>query len=168
MMPPIMASISRKSSYEVPIIIFRCYIMGDEPIIIEQFFYGFEGVIMGSIMGSQNIMGSDYGRNISDGCHSISLDSLFQKTPIINPKNPFSQEMHLKIQLSNRGLKLSNSKPRCRVSALHLFVKWIPPLAFCFPHLLIPRLTPVSPHHYTVHGTTAPEARQQHRATEFH
>jgi hypothetical protein len=53
-----MASISRKSSYKVPMIIFRCYIMGDEPIIIEQFSYGFEGVIMGSIMGSQNIMGS--------------------------------------------------------------------------------------------------------------
>ncbi len=61
-----MASISRKSSYKFPIIIFRGYIMGDEPIIIEQFFYGFEGVIMGSIMGSQNIMGSDYGSNISD------------------------------------------------------------------------------------------------------
>jgi hypothetical protein len=28
-------------------------------------FYGLEGVIMGSIMGSQNIMGSDYGSNIS-------------------------------------------------------------------------------------------------------
>ncbi len=41
--------------------------MGDEPIIIEQFFYGFEGVIMGSIMGSQNIMGPDYGSNISAG-----------------------------------------------------------------------------------------------------
>jgi hypothetical protein len=28
------------------------------------------------------------------------------------PKNePFSQKMHLKIPLSNRGLKLSNSKP---------------------------------------------------------
>jgi hypothetical protein len=39
--------------------------MGDEPIIIEQFFYGFKGVIMGLIMGSQNIMGSDYGSNIS-------------------------------------------------------------------------------------------------------
>jgi hypothetical protein len=39
--------------------------MRDEPIIIEQFFYGFEVVIMGSIMGSQNIMGSDYGSNIS-------------------------------------------------------------------------------------------------------
>ncbi len=39
--------------------------MGDEPIIIEQFFYEFEGVIMGLIMGSQNILGSDYGSNIS-------------------------------------------------------------------------------------------------------
>jgi hypothetical protein len=29
-------------------------------------FYGFEGVILGSIMGSQNIMGSDYESNISD------------------------------------------------------------------------------------------------------
>jgi hypothetical protein len=66
MMPSIMASISKESSTKVPIIIFRCYIMRDEPIIIEQFFYGLEGVIMGSIMGSQNIMGSDYGSNISD------------------------------------------------------------------------------------------------------
>jgi hypothetical protein len=46
-------------------IIFRCYIMGDKPIKIEQFFKGFKGVIMGSIMGSQNIMCSDYGSNIS-------------------------------------------------------------------------------------------------------
>jgi hypothetical protein len=28
-------------------------------------FYGFEGVIMGLIKGSQNIMGLDYGSNIS-------------------------------------------------------------------------------------------------------
>jgi hypothetical protein len=41
--------------------------MGKKPIIIEQFsfFMGLRGVIMGSIMGSQNIMGSDYGSNIS-------------------------------------------------------------------------------------------------------
>jgi hypothetical protein len=45
MMPPIMASISRKSSYRVPIIIFRCYIMGDDPIIIEQFFMGSRGLL---------------------------------------------------------------------------------------------------------------------------
>jgi hypothetical protein len=61
-----MASISRKSSNKVPIIIFRCYIMGDKPIIIEQFFMGSRGLYMGSIMGSQNIMGLDYGSNISD------------------------------------------------------------------------------------------------------
>ncbi len=60
-----MASISRKSSYRIPIIIFRCYLLGDTPIIIELFFYEFEGVNMGSIMGSQNIMGSDYESNIS-------------------------------------------------------------------------------------------------------
>ncbi len=66
MIRPIMASISRKSSYKVPPNIFRCYIMGDEPMIIEQFFNGFEGVITGLIMGSQKIMGSDYGSNISD------------------------------------------------------------------------------------------------------
>jgi hypothetical protein len=65
MMPPISASISRKSSYKVPIIISRCYVMGDEPIMIEPLFYGFEGVIMDSIMGCQNIMGSDYGINFS-------------------------------------------------------------------------------------------------------
>ncbi len=40
------------------------------------------------------------------------------------PKNePFSQEMHLKIPRLCRGLKFSNSKPGCRVSALHFFVK---------------------------------------------
>ncbi len=50
--------------------------------------------------------------------------SLLQKTPIITPKHePFSQEMHLKIPLLNRSLKLSNSKPGCRVSAQHVFVK---------------------------------------------
>jgi hypothetical protein len=48
--------------------------MGDEPIIIELFFYGFEVVITGSIMGSQNIMGSDYGSNISDAYSHGSLE----------------------------------------------------------------------------------------------
>ncbi len=36
-------------------------------------FYGFEGVIMGSIMGSQNIMGSDYGSNISVDRHFLDM-----------------------------------------------------------------------------------------------
>jgi hypothetical protein len=39
MMPEIMASISRKSAYKVPIIIFRFYLLGDEPIIIELFLW---------------------------------------------------------------------------------------------------------------------------------
>ncbi len=48
----------------------------------------------------------------------------FRKPQSSPPENePFSQEMHLKIPLLSRGFKLSNSKPRCRVSALHLFVK---------------------------------------------
>jgi hypothetical protein len=42
----------------------------------------------------------------------------------MTPKNePFSQEMHLKIILSSRGLKLPNSKSGYGVSALHFFVK---------------------------------------------
>ncbi len=60
--------------------------------------------------------------------------------------------MHLKIPLSSRGLKLSNCKPGCRVSALHFFVKQIPPMAFwhrahsdkCYFQLLIPGSTPAS------------------------
>ncbi len=49
-------------------------------------------------------------------------------------------------------MKLSNSKPGCRASALHFFVKWMPSMAFwhrahsdtCFLQLLTPGLTPVS------------------------
>ncbi len=60
--------------------------------------------------------------------------------------------MHLKIPLLNWGLKLSNSKPGCRVSALHFVVELISPMAFwhsalsykCSFQLLIPVLTPVS------------------------
>jgi hypothetical protein len=34
-------------------------------------FYGFEGVFRGFIMGSQNIMGSDYGSNISEKLQQV-------------------------------------------------------------------------------------------------
>jgi hypothetical protein len=55
----------------------------------------------------------------------------FRKSRPSPPKNErFSQEMNLKIPFLSRGLKLSNSKPGCRVSTLHFFVKWIPPTAF--------------------------------------
>ncbi len=59
-------------------------------------------------------------------CHEIGLDSRasFGKPRSSPSKNePLSQEMHLKIPLLSQGLKLSNSKPGCRVSALHFFVK---------------------------------------------
>jgi hypothetical protein len=39
------------------------WLQGERPA--PKLFYGCEGVIMGSIMGSQNIMGSDYGSIIS-------------------------------------------------------------------------------------------------------
>jgi hypothetical protein len=87
--------------------------------------------------------------------HLIGFDPLFQKTSIINPKTePFSQEMDLKIPLSSRGLKLSNSKPGCKVSAFNFFANYMPPIAFshhaqsdkCFFdfQLLIPRFSFVS------------------------
>ncbi len=43
------------------------------------------------------------------------------------PEKPFNQETDSKVPLSSRGLKLSNSNSDCRVSALHFFVKLIPP-----------------------------------------
>jgi hypothetical protein len=53
-----------------------------------------------------------------------------KENPNHQPKKTerLSQEMHLKIPLSSRGLKLSNSKPGYRVSALHFFLKKIPPM----------------------------------------
>jgi hypothetical protein len=65
MMPPIMVSSSRKSSNTVPLTIFRCYLLGDKPIKIKHFFMGSRGFLWVWIMGSQNVMGSDYGSNIS-------------------------------------------------------------------------------------------------------
>jgi hypothetical protein len=73
------------------------------------------------------------------------------------PKNElFSQEMRLNILFLNRGLKLSNSKPGCRVSGLLFFVKYIyqqwlhdieliqmSVFFFFFQHLIL-GLTPVS------------------------
>jgi hypothetical protein len=41
----------------------------------------------------------------------------------LQENKPLSQEMHLKIPLLNRGLKMSNPKPCCRVSVLHRFVE---------------------------------------------
>jgi hypothetical protein len=52
MMPPNMASISRKSSNKVPIIIFQMLLAGRRTHDNRAFFYGFKGVFMGLIMGS--------------------------------------------------------------------------------------------------------------------
>jgi hypothetical protein len=64
-MSPIMASISGKSSNKVPIIIFQILFAGRRTHNNRAFFNGFNEVFMGLIMGSQSIMGSDYGSNIS-------------------------------------------------------------------------------------------------------
>ncbi len=58
----------------------------------------------------------------------LPLSKYLESSPSKN--EPFSQEMHLKILLTSRGLKLSKSKPGCRVSALQFFVIFIPPMAF--------------------------------------
>ncbi len=51
--------------------------------------------------------------------------TLFQKIPIITPTKRTIQpgDAFADTALSSRGLKLSNSKPGCRVSALHFVVK---------------------------------------------
>jgi hypothetical protein len=67
MMPPIMASISRKSSNKVPITIFQMFLAGRQTNKNKAvFFMGSRGVLRVRIMGSQNVMGLDYGSNISD------------------------------------------------------------------------------------------------------
>jgi hypothetical protein len=63
-MPPIMASISRKSSNKVPIIIFQMLLAGRQTHNNRSFFVGSRGSY-GFNYGSQNIMGLDYGSNIS-------------------------------------------------------------------------------------------------------
>ncbi len=60
-----MASISRKSSNKVPIIIFQMLLAGRRTHNNRAFFVGSRRVFTGLIMGSQNIMGSDHGSNIS-------------------------------------------------------------------------------------------------------
>jgi hypothetical protein len=66
MMPPIMASISRKSSNKVSITIFQMLLAGRRTHKNKGFFLGLRGFLWVQIMGSQNVMGSDYGSNISE------------------------------------------------------------------------------------------------------
>ncbi len=54
----------------------------------------------------------------------LVLTHYFRKPRSSPPQNePFNKEKHLKILHLSRGSKLSNSKPGCRVSAIHSFVK---------------------------------------------
>jgi hypothetical protein len=66
MMPPIMASISRKSSNKFPITIFQMSLAGRQTHENKAFFMGSRGFLWVRIMGSENVMSSDYGSNISD------------------------------------------------------------------------------------------------------
>jgi hypothetical protein len=61
MMPPIIASISRKSFNRVPITIFQMLLSGGQTHKNKAFFLGSRGFLWVWIMGSQNIMGLDYG-----------------------------------------------------------------------------------------------------------
>ncbi len=66
MMSPIMASISGKLSNKVPIIIFQVLLAGRRTHNNRAFYFmGLRGFLWVLIMGSQNIMGLDYGSNIS-------------------------------------------------------------------------------------------------------
>jgi hypothetical protein len=85
-MPPIMASISRKSCKKVPIIFFQMLLAGRQTHKNKAFFMGSRGFLWGWIMGSQNIMGSDYGSNIS-GVRGAILVSLLDRPCLSLSKN---------------------------------------------------------------------------------
>jgi hypothetical protein len=58
MMPPIMASISRKSSNKVPITIFHMLLAGTRQTHKHKaLFYGFQGIFMGSDYGKSKCYG---------------------------------------------------------------------------------------------------------------
>jgi hypothetical protein len=74
----------KKIIQQSPITILPKFLAGEFPYKIEAVFAGFEGVFMGLelwIMGSQNVIGSGYGSNISDilwtpvseGDHSLPI-----------------------------------------------------------------------------------------------
>ncbi len=66
-------------------------------------------------------------------CYSTGLDSLLLKTLMftLQKTEPLSQVIILKTLRLNEGLKLSNAKLGRRESAVHLFVKQIPPIDSC-------------------------------------
>jgi hypothetical protein len=66
MMPPMMASISRKSSNKVPITIFQMLLAGRRIHKNIASFMHLRGFLWVWIMGSQNVMGLDCGSKISE------------------------------------------------------------------------------------------------------
>jgi hypothetical protein len=70
MMPQIMASISRKSSNKVPMTIFQMLLVGRQTHKNKGFFMGSRALLWVWIMGSQNIMGLDYGKS---KCYGFGL-----------------------------------------------------------------------------------------------
>ncbi len=66
-----MASISRKSTNKVPIIILQMLLAGRRAHKNKGFFMGSRVFLWARIMGSQNVMGSDYGSNISDAIEFV-------------------------------------------------------------------------------------------------
>jgi hypothetical protein len=75
----IMASISRKSSNKVPITIVQMLLAGRQTHKNNTFFMGSRGFLWIWIMGSQNVMGLDYGSNISEITESKSRTALCYK-----------------------------------------------------------------------------------------
>jgi hypothetical protein len=87
--------------------------------------------------------------NVRDWCLYVGLESV-QRTQYTPKKEPFSQDMRLKIPRLRVVLKWSNPKPGCREAANHLLEKQhIPPIDSwhrfhsdrCKFHLLILTLT---------------------------
>jgi hypothetical protein len=70
MMPPIMASISRKLPNKVPIIILQMLLAGRRTHKNKVFLMGSRGFLWVRIMGSQNVMGLDYGKS---KCYGFGL-----------------------------------------------------------------------------------------------
>jgi hypothetical protein len=62
-------------------------------------------------------------------CHWLGHGYMFQIRSWPPKNRPFSQDIHSKILLSSRGLKLSNSKRDSRVSAFHFLMRYMPPMA---------------------------------------
>ncbi len=74
-----MASISRKSSKKVLITILQMLLAERRTHKNKALFMGLRGVLWVRIMGSQNVMGLDYGSNISGDMWHVSSGTHFKQ-----------------------------------------------------------------------------------------